>query len=286
MNDHTLDEQQLEALRPLAAVIEGAIKDTPIRLGTDDWGTMLAAGILVRVAAYMGGVLPPAAEAGDWLMRGTRDLSIPEQAPGADEGDGPGWYEVINPRNATTCIAYVHEDGTLYLPEGEGTLTHEEFVFAAARGRAYRLIRAEDGAPPASPAVEEDAQRTSRRDSINMLLECLTAPERGGLTLPERKALHAKVKAEMREGDTARKLAEQAEELQRAAHETSNRAEAERAEAVRQRKQSDSDALRAEAAVARVRAALTTTFLAGPDAVSVVRADKVRAALDGTTAEG
>ncbi|NUT38866.1 MAG: hypothetical protein HOV86_02665 [Thermoactinospora sp.] len=80
MNDFTLDEQQLEALRPLAAVIEGAIKDTPIRLGTDDWGTMLAAGILVRVAAYMGGVLPPAAEAGDWLMRGTRDLSIPDQA--------------------------------------------------------------------------------------------------------------------------------------------------------------------------------------------------------------
>lgn len=81
----TLDEQQLEALRPLAAVIESAIKDTPIRLGTDDWGTMLAAGILIRVAAYMGGVLPPVVEAGDWLMRGTRDVSIPEQASAADE---------------------------------------------------------------------------------------------------------------------------------------------------------------------------------------------------------
>lgn len=87
MTDFALDDQQLEALRPLAAVIEGAIKETPIRLGTDDWGTMLAAGILVRVAAYMGGVLPPVAEAGDWLTRGTRDLSHLEQALVADEGE-------------------------------------------------------------------------------------------------------------------------------------------------------------------------------------------------------
>lgn len=86
MTDFTLDEQHLEALRPLAAVIEDAIKDTPIRLGTDDWGTMLAAGILVRVAAYMGGVLPPAAEAGDWLMRGTRDLSIPDRSGAEEDG--------------------------------------------------------------------------------------------------------------------------------------------------------------------------------------------------------
>ncbi|MFI8294464.1 hypothetical protein ACIGCZ_00805 [Streptomyces nigra] len=85
MTDHTLTEQQLEELRPLAAVIEGAIKDTPIRLGTDDWGTMLAAGILVRVAAYMGGILPPTTEPTAWLLRGTRDLSIPEQGPAAEE---------------------------------------------------------------------------------------------------------------------------------------------------------------------------------------------------------
>lgn len=83
--NRTLTEQQLEELRPLAAVIEGAITDTPIRLGTDDWGTMLASALLVRVAAYMGGVLPPVMEAGDWLTRGTRDLSIPEQTPAAAE---------------------------------------------------------------------------------------------------------------------------------------------------------------------------------------------------------
>jgi hypothetical protein len=80
----TLSDQQLEALRPLATVIEGAIKDTPIRLGTDDWGTMLAAGILMRVAAYMGGVVPTTTEAADWLLRGTRDLSNPEH-PAGDE---------------------------------------------------------------------------------------------------------------------------------------------------------------------------------------------------------
>ncbi|MFJ1869937.1 hypothetical protein [Streptomyces chartreusis] len=66
-------------------------------------------------------------------------------APSSVEvGAGPGWYEVINPRNATTSIAYVHENGTLYLPEGDEALTPEEFAFAAAQGKAHRLIRADD----------------------------------------------------------------------------------------------------------------------------------------------
>jgi len=61
----------------------------------------------------------------------------------SDVNSGPGWYEVINPRNATTCIALVYEDGSLYLPEGEA-LTPEEFAFAAARGNAHRLVRADE----------------------------------------------------------------------------------------------------------------------------------------------
>lgn len=120
MNDFTLDEQQLEALRPLAAVIEGAIKDTPIRLGTDDWGTMLAAGILVRVAAYMGGVLPPAAEAGAWLMRGTRDLSIPQQAPAADEDQTLRWTR----REALLVLLTRLQRGRALTADEAGTLRH------------------------------------------------------------------------------------------------------------------------------------------------------------------
>lgn len=61
-----------------------------------------------------------------------------------DINSGPGWYEVINPRNATTCIALVYADGTLYLPEGEDALTADEFTFAAARGQAHRLVRADE----------------------------------------------------------------------------------------------------------------------------------------------
>ena len=61
----------------------------------------------------------------------------------ADINSGPGWYEVINPRNATTCIAHVNEDGSLYLPEGDA-LTADEFAFAAARGQAHRLVRADE----------------------------------------------------------------------------------------------------------------------------------------------
>jgi hypothetical protein len=65
-----------------------------------------------------------------------------------DINSGPGWYEVISPRG-TTCIAYVHEDGSLYLPEGDA-LTHEEFAFAAARGNAHKLVRADEAQPTRS----------------------------------------------------------------------------------------------------------------------------------------
>ncbi|MEU3851762.1 hypothetical protein [Streptomyces sp. NPDC029554] len=77
------------------------------------------------------------------VLRRMADEAQPgTEAPAADCNTGPGWYEVISPR-ATTCIAYVHEDGSLYLPEGDA-LTHEEFAFAAARGNAHRLIRADE----------------------------------------------------------------------------------------------------------------------------------------------
>jgi hypothetical protein len=56
----TTDETgRLAELKPLAAVIEKAIQTAPIRLGTDDWGTVLAAQILANVAAYMGRTLGP-----------------------------------------------------------------------------------------------------------------------------------------------------------------------------------------------------------------------------------
>jgi len=75
----------------------------------------------------------------------------------ANPNVGPGWYEVINPRNATTCIALVYDDGSLYLPEGDD-LTHEEFAFAAARGNAHRLVRA-DEQPAAVARQDGEADR-------------------------------------------------------------------------------------------------------------------------------
>lgn len=55
---------------------------------------------------------------------------------------GPGWYEVINPSIATTEIVRVMEDGSIYCPEG--VLTRDEFAFAAATGKAHRLIRVDE----------------------------------------------------------------------------------------------------------------------------------------------
>lgn len=56
---------------------------------------------------------------------------------------GPGWYEVIHPSKATTHIAYVYEDGSIYFPEGKQVLGRHEFEFAAAQGKAHRLVRAD-----------------------------------------------------------------------------------------------------------------------------------------------
>lgn len=87
---------------------------------------------------------------------GTRPVPDTERRERWDE-ESSGWYEVINPRNATTCIALVYADGSLYLPEGEAALTEEEFHFAAARGNAYRLIRVD-----AALAVADEEQREFR----------------------------------------------------------------------------------------------------------------------------
>ncbi|MFF1544141.1 NUDIX hydrolase [Streptomyces sp. NPDC058291] len=54
-----MNAEQLDELRPLAAEIEAAIAEAPIRLGSDDWGTVLAANVLARVAVYMGRTLGP-----------------------------------------------------------------------------------------------------------------------------------------------------------------------------------------------------------------------------------
>lgn len=64
-------------------------------------------------------------------------------APAPLREDGVGWYEVIHPSRATTHIAYVHEDGSIYFPEGTQVLDSHEFTFAAARGLAHRLVRAD-----------------------------------------------------------------------------------------------------------------------------------------------
>ena len=55
---------------------------------------------------------------------------------------GEGWYEFIHPINATTHIAYVRENGEVYLPEAG--VTEEDLTLAAAREHVHRLVRADD----------------------------------------------------------------------------------------------------------------------------------------------
>lgn len=53
-----------------------------------------------------------------------------------------GWYEFITPdEKATTHIAYVYEDGSVYLPEGPDVATEQDFRLASATARFWRLVR-------------------------------------------------------------------------------------------------------------------------------------------------
>ena len=72
--------------------------------------------------------------------------------------DGVGWYEVTHPTAATTLLAYVHEDGSVYFPEtNDGQV---EFALAAARGHVHRLVRADD----AEAKVERQRDRVRARE--------------------------------------------------------------------------------------------------------------------------
>ena len=61
-------------------------------------------------------------------LDGTRPHDYPE-----------GWYEWIKQPNATTHIAYVQENGGIYLPE-DGVY-YRDFHDAMEKGRAWRMVR-------------------------------------------------------------------------------------------------------------------------------------------------
>jgi len=63
------------------------------------------------------------------------------------EQDRIGWYEFITANEAaTTHIAYVYSDGSIYLPEGPIVVDETDFHMASAAGRCWRLIRGDGGA--------------------------------------------------------------------------------------------------------------------------------------------
>lgn len=91
--DPAVSTADLTALKPLAAVIETAIAETPIRLGTNDWASVLAAQLLAHVAAYMGRTLgPDAAVLGEiQAERERQDERFGEQ--NHDDGTGLPIYQ-------------------------------------------------------------------------------------------------------------------------------------------------------------------------------------------------
>jgi hypothetical protein len=125
--------------------VHGALEETAAMHGWDEATVAKARRYRAAVRAVTE-TLPAA---------GARQDETATETPAPDDRNaGPGWYEVITSPQATTCIAYVHEDGSLYLPEGD--LTEEEFAFAAARGKAHRLVRADE--QPAAGARQDGTE--------------------------------------------------------------------------------------------------------------------------------
>lgn len=58
--------------------------------------------------------------------------------------DRSGWHEFYKPGVMTTHIAYVHENGWVYLPEGPDVVSETDFLLAAAEGHVHRLIREDE----------------------------------------------------------------------------------------------------------------------------------------------
>lgn len=131
------------ALRPLAAIIETAIQTTPIRLGTDDWGTCLAAQLLADVAAYMGRILGPDArilaevqaerdrQDAKWGEQNHRDGTGPDRVWAFT---GPAAFVAKTAREAVNQLA---EEGDGYLSWMDIAL--EEFAEAAAESDPAKL---------------------------------------------------------------------------------------------------------------------------------------------------
>lgn len=125
------------ALKPLAAVIENAIQNAPVRLGTDDWGTVLAARLLADVAAYMGRTLGP-------------DARILAEVQAERERQDARWGEQNHPNGTGALSCVLERDKARQgcenaFQRGDGTWMHVliEEVFEAFAEEDPAKLRAE-----------------------------------------------------------------------------------------------------------------------------------------------
>lgn len=124
-------------LKPLAAAIENAIQTAPIRLGTDDWGTVLGANILAAVSVFMGKELGP-------------DAGIIAEVQAERERQDARWGEQ-NHRDGTGSLTQVLEADKARdacqaaFARGDGTWMHVliEEVFEAFAEEEPSKVRAE-----------------------------------------------------------------------------------------------------------------------------------------------
>jgi hypothetical protein len=188
-----LTPEQREALRPLAAVIEGAITESPIRLGTEDWGTVLAATVLAHVAAYMGGIVPTPNRA-----------SLPEVWVVWREDQPAYAYFASEAAAKQGMVDYWEEDEPVEPGYGwrqDGARL--ELVVGGEPGGVYASRHRVYG-PPAQGA-DDDPIRPERRNQIGNFLDRLQ--NHGSLTDSEAVRLREHIDIELRAVDTARSVA-------------------------------------------------------------------------------
>lgn len=140
-----LTEQQLAELKPLAGVITKALRETPVRLGSTDWADNLGSELVVRVAAYVGGVLGPDAGV---LAEVQAERTRQDERWGEQNGHDFEWVSILTEEVGESAQAANEANFKSSKTRGDFTHLREELVQVAAVAVAW--IEAIDRRPATS----------------------------------------------------------------------------------------------------------------------------------------
>ncbi len=152
-NPNGLTGEQLDELKPLAAVITKALRETPVRLGSHDWADSLGAELVVRVAAYMGSILGPDAGV---LAEVQAERARQDERWGEQNGHDFEWVSILT--EAVGESAQAANEANFQSGKTRGDFSHLRAELVQVAAVAVAWIGAIDRRPAAA-VVSAEATR-------------------------------------------------------------------------------------------------------------------------------